>query len=413
HAAGLTGAVTVFRDISARQETEAPQAAAREAAEAANRANIESLANMSHEIRTPMNGILGLTRLALEEELPPTAREYVRKAHESAEALLGILNDILDLSRIEAGRLPIEAIPFDLATPLSRIETLFGEAIRQKGLAFALDVAPEVPRGLVGDPLRLSQILTNLVGNALKFTERGEIRLAVRLLSRAAERCELEFSVSDTGIGLAPEDQQRIFKAFTQADSSITRRYGGTGLGLAICRRLVAAMGGEIGVTSAPGKGSTFYFRLPFGLAEAALAPKPRSLRDAAPTLAGLKVLLVEDNATNRLVAQRLLEKAGVTVEVAENGAEALEKLAAAATPFDAVLMDVQMPVMDGLEATRRLKADGRFAHLPVIAMTADAMAEDRQRCLEAGMQEYLAKPIDFGELLTTLARATGRAAAV
>jgi PAS domain S-box-containing protein len=412
-----SSSVTVFRDISARKETEALQQAARSEAEtarreaeAANRAKSEFLANMSHEIRTPMNGILGLTQLALEEELPPLPRDYILKAHESARSLLGILNDILDLSRIEARRLPIENIPFDLDKPLQQIDSLLGAAIRQKGLSFAIEQAPDVPRGLVGDPLRLAQILTNLVGNALKFTERGGIAVDVRVAETPSPATvRLEFAVRDSGIGMTAAEQERAFKAFSQADSSTTRRYGGTGLGLAICRRLVGLMGGDIGVASQPGAGSTFRVTLPFGRSDQALQPQTRSLRDEQDRLAGLRVLLVEDNPTNRLVATRILEKTGATVAQAEDGAQAVAQLDAAPDAFDAVLMDIQMPVMDGIEATRRLRADARFARLPIIAMTADAMSEDRQNCLDAGMQDYVSKPIDVATLVGALARHTGR----
>ncbi len=411
------GSVTVFRDISARKEIEALQQAARDEAEAArreaeaaNRAKSEFLANMSHEIRTPMNGILGLTQLALEEELPPLPRDYVRKAHESAQSLLGILNDILDLSRIEARRLPIERIPFDLDKPLQQLDSLLGAAIRQKGLDFAIRVAADVPRGLVGDPLRLSQILTNLVGNALKFTERGGIALDIRALEAPdpATAC-MEFAVRDSGIGMTPAEQERAFSAFSQADSSTTRRYGGTGLGLAICRRLTDLMDGRIAVESSPGAGSTFRVTLPFGRSDLALRPRDRSLRDEPDRLAGLRVLLVEDNPTNRLVATRILEKAGVAVAQAEDGAQALARLEANPGAFDAVLMDIQMPVLDGIAVTRRLRADARFARLPIIAMTADAMNEDRDNCLAAGMQDHVAKPIEVARLIDALARHTGR----
>ena len=410
---GINGTVVVFHDITARKETEALQQVAREeaekaksAAESANRAKSEFLANMSHEIRTPMNGIIGLTQLALEEVLSPGAREYVQKAHESAQLLLRILNDILDLSRIEAGRLPIEHIPFELGKPLQQVDDLLGALIRSKGLGFSIRCADALPQRLIGDPLRLTQILTNLVGNALKFTERGQITIDVDPVSPCpADRALICFAVSDTGIGMTETQIERIFRAFSQADTSTTRRYGGTGLGLTICRRLAELMEGDIQVESRPDHGSVFRVTLPFALAGAPAAPAETPSPEARQPLTGLHLLLVEDNPTNRLVATRLLEKHGASVTVATHGVEALDYLDTAEAAVDIVLMDIQMPVMDGIETTRRLRADPRFVGLPIIAMTADAMDDDRQRCLEAGMQDYVSKPIDVAALLQALAR--------
>jgi len=530
--------------------------AARNAAEDAARTKSGFLANMSHEIRTPMNAIVGLTRLALEDALPPVARDYLDKVHNSAQALMGILDDVLDYSKIEAGQLRFERLPFDLEQTLQRVVDLFAARIDQKGLEFIVDLAPDLPPRLVGDSLRLSQVLNNLVGNAVKFTEHGHIHLSVqRLDAGESGAAMLRFSVRDSGIGIEPARLTALFEAFAQGDSSITRRFGGTGLGLAICRRLVAMMDGSIGVDSEPGQGSEFWFTarldpadgpgagarlqdvaglqvlivehsdavarvlgeqlqawqvqsrraadLDAALEALALAriegraidavlldwhlpgaggpAALRSLHDAtgdgralfvlaminaigrasqagfgadiapdvvlgkpvlasplldgllqlrarhrsggpsvrasaphAPAIAanrlgerarpllGAHVLLVEDNELNQLVAQRFLQRMGIHVELAAHGAQALEMLRSGKA-FDAVLMDLHMPVMDGLEATRRIRAQPAFAGLPVIGMTAAAMADDRARCFAAGMVEHVPKPIVPEQLLDAL----------
>jgi PAS domain S-box-containing protein len=550
------GTVWIIDDVTAEHEAAEAMREAKRIAEEATQAKSAFLANMSHEIRTPMNAIIGLSHLALKTALEPKQRDYVSKIHNAGTSLLGIINDILDFSKVEAGKLDVESAPFRLDEVLDTVSSLVAQKAADKGLELVFDVAPEVPQGLVGDPLRLGQIVTNLLGNAIKFTARGEIDVRIRCAERTGEKVQLRFEVADTGIGMTREQAARLFQAFSQADSSTTRKYGGTGLGLAISRRLVELMGGTIWVESEPGAGSTFAFTAWLGLAgedvarrrvlpaalngaralvvddnpsareilcelarslglnvgavasgEEALeavrqadgdhpfdivlldwkmpgldgietarrmrgaralahpprlmmvtafgredlraeaetagietflvkpvsrstlvdalvglfAPEPGEISRAAagaadelPALAGARVLLAEDNEINQQIAVELLEGAGVRVDVAGTGREALERLERAPQAYDAVLMDLQMPDMDGLEATRRLRADARFAGLPIIAMTAHAMVEERSRCLAAGMVDHIAKPIEPQAMFRTLARWTrgGRAEA-
>jgi PAS domain S-box-containing protein len=406
-----------IRDISERREREQKLVSANVMAEAANIAKSEFLANMSHEIRTPMSAVIGMAYLALRTEMTARQHDYISKIHRAALNLLGIINDILDFSKIEAGRLEVEAIPFSLEDVLVNVNSVTAQRAADKHLTYVINTAHDVPRYLVGDPLRLGQVLINLVNNAVKFTLEGKLELRCELRGQADDKTVIRFSVSDTGIGMTPQQKSRLFRAFSQANGSTTRQYGGTGLGLSISQQLVRLMGGNIEVESEIEQGSVFRFDLPFALSDAAALAVHSAVQhgavgdlqlDASPRRTA-RVLLAEDSADNQDVTRELLELQGLDVEVVNDGREAVARLMEAGPrAYDLVLMDLGMPVMDGHEATRLLRMDSRFSELPIIAVTSNALAGMRARCLEEGMQDYIAKPIDPQRLYGVLSRWLG-----
>ena len=405
----LAVTLVLMRQVRLSEKTERHQqqelAKSRDSAEAATRAKSQFLANMSHEIRTPMNGVIGMNQLALEEELPPLAERYVRSAHTAAVSLLRILNDILDFSKIEADKLEIESVRFNLSELLQDVVAIQQLMAEERSLSLVLDMASTTPVWIQSDPLRISQILNNLLSNAMKFTASGCVTLRVFELPKNI----LHLEIQDQGVGMTDEQLDKIFEPFNQADTSTTRIFGGTGLGLAICKQLCDRMGGRISVVSQLGLGSTFCVDLPFETAEApSMGHKTPSANINAISdfdFTGIRVLVVEDNVLNRQLLLAFLNKVNIDAVVATLGEEALALLAQTQESFDLILMDIQMPVMDGLVTTQHIRANPLYSALPIIAITANAMPDERRRCLDAGMQDYLIKPLDRTVLYECIAK--------
>ena len=409
---GQNGLMVWLVDVTEIRKIEADLRNARDIAEDSARVKSEFLANMSHEIRTPMNAILGMMHLVKQTMLGDKQLIYVETAEKSAKLLLRIINDILDFSKIEAGKLEMESSMFSLRSIVEEVATVVSESVDKKNLILSYLIDDEIPHWVLGDSIRLKQVLLNLLSNAIKFTSKGSIRLSVHVENSDEKNAFLKFSVRDTGIGMSEKAMQRLFTPFTQADSSMTRKYGGTGLGLTISKSLIEMMHGEIQCESREGVGTIFTFTAQFELP----APKSSTLDQVLESateeaeksgvhipeyMKGISILLVEDNKINQLVATELLKSQGFLVDVAENGKEAIQRVHE--KNYDMVLMDIQMPEMDGLQATRFIRQEERFAELPILAMTANAMAGDRELCLEAGMNDHIAKPIQPSNLYRTL----------
>ncbi len=395
-------------DITARKKSAAALEEARAIAEAASTFKIEFLASMSHEIRTPMNAVIGLSHLLQKTDLTTQQQNYLSKLQAAGNHLLGVINEVLDLSKIEAGKLVVEDMPFVPAREVETVCSVLREKCETKGLQLQVRIAPDVPEVLSGDALRLRQALLNYANNAVKFTAQGSVQLEVSLVERTGDTALVRFSVRDTGIGLSAQQIARLFVNFSQAEVSTARQYGGTGLGLAICRNLAELMGGGVGVESEPGRGSTFWFT-----ARLRIGGHPDLRRRHEPTqaelgsLRGKRVLLVEDNEINQEIARELLQDLGLLVDIAADGRQGVAQVQRAR--YDVVLMDMQMPVMDGVQATLAIRSRPEFDRLPIVAMTANAMEADRQKCVDAGMNDFLGKPFEPAELPAVLLRCMGR----
>ncbi|MBA4015809.1 MAG: hybrid sensor histidine kinase/response regulator [Pirellula sp.] len=419
----LRSKVAVFVDLyrlnmqtrrqAAEQVALAEERSARVSAERASRAKSEFLANVSHELRTPMNAIIGMTELALDEGLSPVVRDHLEVVKLNAHLLLELLNEILDFSKLESGKFTLDDAPFELRREIEALIGTFGYRASEKGLELQSRLDDGVPDSLRGDALRIRQVLMNLISNAVKFTERGNVVLHVGLESRSEDRVRIRFSVADTGIGISAADQERIFAPFTQVDASSTRRHGGTGLGLAIASDLVEAMGDRLSVQSSEGEGSVFSFALNLstvapktdGETHLETSPRNESTEVRVPPPGGLRVLVAEDTPTNQKLISHVLQKRGHHVDIAATGEEAVA--AVVQRQYDVILMDVQMPKMDGLQATAAIRALPGRERVPIIALTAHAMSGDRQRCLDAGMDHYLPKPLDIRKLLEVVEELT------
>ncbi len=399
----VLGVVGITQDVTANKTLEESRIMAKEAAERANKSKSDFLANMSHEIRTPLNGVIGLTELLLQTQLNPLQREYLEKSDIASKALLSVLNNILDYSKIEAHKLLLEVITFNLDDIMNNLHAMLSYKAERKQLSFETYIDDNVPRMLLGDPLRLQQILSNLAVNALKFTEKGFVRISITSTPQEDQE-KLTFTISDSGIGISDEDQALLFQPFSQVDTSFTRKYGGSGLGLMITKELVDLMGGEITVHSVSGKGSTFTFTIVLHPAPTFMSESTQDLtHPPLPNHKPLHLLLVEDNELNQLVATERLKQMGITYTIANNGQEAVECVQH--EEFDAILMDLQMPVMDGLEATKEIRKLPGKATIPIIALSAAVLQDDLKLAIQAGMNDHIAKPIEKAVLQNVLAK--------
>ncbi|MEW5894239.1 MAG: ATP-binding protein [Candidatus Omnitrophota bacterium] len=411
----VLGSIGIMHDTSIQKRTEKMLMEAKKAAESASEAKTMFLANMSHEVRTPMNTIMGMVDLTLDTELTPEQRDYLQTVKNAADILLSLLNDILDLSRVEAGKIQLEDIEISIDRTIRSVCKTMDILAKNKGLSLQWLTDEKVPDLVKGDPVRLRQVLVNLINNAIKFTSKGKIEVEVKVTSISEEKCLLLFSVKDEGIGIEKDKQEKIFEVFTQEDVSTTRQFGGTGLGLAICKKLLELMGGSIWVESEKGRGSKFYFNIPFQIVRKDEVPEAlqedsielqlmeqisiKKSHEAVVKKENIHILLAEDNMVNQRMTQRMLEKKGWQVTVANQGQEVLDLLMKQS--FDLILMDAQMPVIDGWEATKQIRESEKTTggHIPIIALTARVMAGDRKKCLDAGMDGYVSKPIDRSQL--------------